>query len=385
MSDIHNDISNLEIEKRYGTLASKLREVYTKKRIPLRGVFELTPYCTLDCKMCYVHSSSGQYSGRVLVGDEWLQVMDEAIDMGMLYAVLTGGECLLHPDFRNIYQYLKSRGVFIDIFSNGTLLDEEYVSWLQVRRPHRIKISIYGSSPEEYEQVAGSADAFYKVDRALELLEKAQIAVDLSLTISKYNFKNLNHILKYLESKAYGRLAMDCEMSVPRDETGKTYADISLNFEEQWEVWSTFWRWKNKAAKKVRICEDDFGETEKILDEDTRKKYLSGGVPCTAGKSAFFISYDGQMQPCVQFPLIKTYPLSEGFTSSWRTVNQSVWEYERSEECKECQYLGTCRFCPGNYLLEKDHLGNLPCDKKMRMMPYVIRKIQEGHENEESI
>ena len=78
-------------------LSFKARE----KNLPLSGSFELTPLCNLDCKMCYVHLQKEQLRGAALLSAaQWQGLMAQAVDAGMLYAALTGGECLTHPGFR---------------------------------------------------------------------------------------------------------------------------------------------------------------------------------------------------------------------------------------------------------------------------------------------
>ena len=78
--------------------------------IPVSGVFELTPLCNLDCKMCYVHLNANQIGAdeRLLSVQEWKEIMRQAVDAGMMYATLTGGECLTYPGFRELYLYLVS-------------------------------------------------------------------------------------------------------------------------------------------------------------------------------------------------------------------------------------------------------------------------------------
>ncbi len=63
------------------------------KAVPIKGVFELTPYCNLDCKMCYVHLNPEQMQGcKLLSADEWENVMAQAVESGIVFATLTGGK-----------------------------------------------------------------------------------------------------------------------------------------------------------------------------------------------------------------------------------------------------------------------------------------------------
>lgn len=65
---------------------------------PISGSFELTPLCNLDCRMCYVHLTDPTVKERMLSGEQWIDLMRQAIDHGMMIALLTGGEAMTHPD-----------------------------------------------------------------------------------------------------------------------------------------------------------------------------------------------------------------------------------------------------------------------------------------------
>lgn len=233
MEALRQQIASQDVLKRYDGLYLALRREYTAKEMPLSGTFELTPHCTLDCRMCYVHKSAGYYERRVLTGAEWIMFVDNAVDAGMLYATLSGGECTLHADFRRIYKHLKDRGVFVSLLTNGTLLYEDLVSWLSTLPPRAVYISVYGNGPEQHEQVIGNGEAIYKVDRAFDLLQKASIPTYISITVSRYNHANFEDILTYAESKPCIRVRFDCDMQAPRAETRRTPDEFELTYEEQ--------------------------------------------------------------------------------------------------------------------------------------------------------
>ena len=124
--------------------------------VPRMGVFELTPLCNLDCKMCYVHLQKDQLRGAsLLTGEQWIGLMQEAIDAGMLSAQLSGGEAMMHPDFDEIYLFLYERGIRITVMTNGILLTDKRIAFFQKYRPAAIQITLYGGSDDAYERVTG--------------------------------------------------------------------------------------------------------------------------------------------------------------------------------------------------------------------------------------
>ena len=113
-------------------ISKRLWDKAGKERIPLTGTFELLPMCNLSCKMCYVRKSwkEVQEKGGLLSAEYWLKVADEAVEQGLLYLLLTGGEPFMHGEFKKIMRGMLERGVQVSINTNGTLIDDEMAAWL---------------------------------------------------------------------------------------------------------------------------------------------------------------------------------------------------------------------------------------------------------------
>ena len=142
--------------------------------IPIMGTFELTPICNMKCKMCYIQQelSCVNQKGGLKGLDFWKRIFDEAIEEGMLFCLLTGGEIFTYPYFKELYEYLCTKGIHIVLNTNATLLDEETVAWLAEHRPRRLNISLYGASADTYENLCKNRGGFERVLKAFELLNK---------------------------------------------------------------------------------------------------------------------------------------------------------------------------------------------------------------------
>ena len=127
-----------EIYKRYLNLRARMHgQVYS-------GGFELTPLCNFDCKMCYVHLTKGQMEreANLLTVQQWISIMGQAVDAGMMHADLTGGECLSYPGFKDVYLYLLSRGVAVSVLTNGQPITEEMADFFAQYPPSVIQITV---------------------------------------------------------------------------------------------------------------------------------------------------------------------------------------------------------------------------------------------------
>jgi len=112
-----------------------------KKFVPLYLKWEIIDKCNFSCPFCYI---AGHSSNKVVRFNDIKQHIKDFIDQGLLYCVLTGGEVLLHPDFCDIYTFLKEHGVIVEVYTNGSLINDEYIKLFKNLNPYKIEISIYG-------------------------------------------------------------------------------------------------------------------------------------------------------------------------------------------------------------------------------------------------
>ncbi len=168
-------------------------------RLPISGTFELTPRCNMNCAMCYIRMSPEEMRsrGRERTAAEWIALGKTCAELGMLFLLLTGGEPFLRPDFREIYTELKKLGLLISINTNGTLLNEETVSWLAENAPTKINVTVYGGSNETYHRLCGHPTGFDTMRRGVELLQEAGIFVNLNASFTNYNIEDMASIAAF--------------------------------------------------------------------------------------------------------------------------------------------------------------------------------------------
>ena len=126
---------------------SSLEQMMIKKakqqRVPITGSLELLPLCNMNCDMCYVRLSREEMErkGRIRSAGEWLDLASYMKKQGVLFLLLTGGEPLLYPEFKELYLRLLNMGFIITINSNGTLMDKAWADFFAGHRPRSINIT----------------------------------------------------------------------------------------------------------------------------------------------------------------------------------------------------------------------------------------------------
>src|SRR5208337_2328732 len=99
-----------------------LWEKMADRRRPLAFDLEVTARCNHDCRHCYINLPAGDAEARAaeLSLEEISSIAGEAVSMGAVLCLITGGEPLLREDFREIYLALKRLGLLVSVFTNAS-------------------------------------------------------------------------------------------------------------------------------------------------------------------------------------------------------------------------------------------------------------------------
>ena len=358
--------------------------LYTRaaqKQIPISGTFELLPVCNLDCKMCYVRKSMAEVKalGGLRSADEWIALGRKAVDAGMLFLLLTGGEPFLYPEFRRLYTALHGMGLAIDINSNGTLIDEEQVAWLRQLPPRHVKISLYGASAESYQALCGNADAFHRVLRAFRLLKDAGIAVYASITVTPHNFHELSDMLALCE--AHGVPVKATSYMFPPHRSNRAH------IHEQFRLSPA-----DAARATCRILRHDRGEEAflELARDYTDAAYdhfptacggACGHLTCRGGTCSFWVTWRGEMIPCAMMEFGRA-PVMDGmeFLDGWYGITDIAGRIATAPECNACPARKACYGCAASAYCETGSTNVRP-DYPCRMtQSYValMRKAAAG-------
>ena len=334
---------------RYGEFSQRFNQKVSSIRIPAAGSMELTFRCNLRCKHCYVsHGLSGIPGKQELTYSEIQRIIDEVVDEGCFWFLLTGGEPLIRRDFQDIYLYAKKKGLLVTLFTNGTMLTPNMADFLAEWRPFSVEITLYGHTQETYEKVTGIPGSHARCRRGIDLLLERGIPLKLKTMVMTLN----QHELWDMKAFAEG-LELDFRYD----------AIINPGIEEF------------ESPLSMRIPPEDFIQLEQVDDvrsqklfemfneragvrEESRKLYR-----CSAGVSGFHIDPYGKLSLCM-LERRPGYDLRNGsFHEGWNTSIPLLreQEYEAGFICTQCDLRLTCPQCPAISQLEnKDY--SIPVD-----------------------
>lgn len=133
---------------------------------------EICTFCNLKCKHCYNESSSQCH--ETMLFDDFKKVCHELLDIGVRKVQLIGGEPFCHKNIREMLEYAAEKFDFVEVFTNGILINEEWCKFFKDNNIH-VAMSIYSYNAEEHDKVTLHKGSHDKTVHSVELLKRYDI------------------------------------------------------------------------------------------------------------------------------------------------------------------------------------------------------------------
>ena len=284
-----------------------LRGLLTGERAyagPFFVLADITRRCNLTCLGCRYHSplvnlpAPGDQAVLDISFDLVDRLFEELAAMGTTVVSFLGeGEPMLHPRLQDLILRVKALGLHASLITNGTLLDEARIHSLIDSRLDLLRVSLWASSIEEYEQnyPGTNSDYFKKVVNGLKLLSilKAEKksnapAVHLHQPINKNNFQKIDAIVDLAHETGCNALSLS-----PFYSHQGRLDSYALSAEEEKSLGFSLTKMKkrlNSLSMKHNI-------------DETLLRYRIGEavwnkLPCYVGWFHARIKVDGTVLPC---------------------------------------------------------------------------------------
>lgn len=330
-----------------------LSQKIIRLRIPFSGGLEITSRCNLRCVHCYLCPATAPRPERPEIEKERVcAILDEVRDAGCLHLLITGGEPLLRPDFRDIYEHAKRIGMLVTVFSNGTLITEGLLELFADLPPCNFEISLYGATAEIYEAVTRVRGSFRACIRGIEGL--LGIGVDVSLktilmTINRHEFFEIERT-----ANAYGvRFRFDACL-FPRIDGNQTPLAFRVSADE--------------AVEREYSEQTRFFHARKFFDEHINDRVTEKLYGCGAGLVNFHIDSLGHLLPCIMARDFRYDLFAGSFLDGWNRVIPLFREQKTRADhaCIGCEAVAVCGRCPAFFRLENGD-DNVPSEYLCRI------------------
>jgi radical SAM protein with 4Fe4S-binding SPASM domain len=328
------------------------------KRRVMSFELELTARCNNDCRHCYINLPAGDRAAqkKELSLEQIERIAGQAVDLGALWCLITGGEPLLRRDFAEIYIMLRRKGLLVSVFTNACLLGAEHISLLKKYPPRDMEVTVYGVTRETYEKVTrkpGSYDAFR---RGLDQLLGAGIKVRLKAMALRSNVRELNAIAAFCRRHGKDYFRFDPLLHLRFDGDARRNAMILA---------------ERLTPQEIAVIEQADGERSSALEKNC-DQFIFPEIShrdcghlfhCGAGNSSFTVSPEGTFRLCSSlWHPDCVWDLRKGtLAEAWNVLVPRVRVMTSSgpeflQKCRSCNIVNLCLWCPAHAHLEHGRL-----------------------------
>lgn len=339
-------------------------------KTPRMASLAITAKCNLRCLYCSHFTSAGDVL-EDLPTEEWLNFFEEMGRCNVMNITLEGGEPFIRDDICEIIEGIVKNRMRYSILSNGTLLTDEIVEFMQ--KTHRcdyVQISIDGSTAEVHEKSRGKG-TFSKAVNAINLLKKNSIPVTVRVTVNHYNVSDLTNIARFLlEDLAIPDFSTNSAkfFGVCRENADK----IELTTEDQGIAMGSLLQLNHKYKGRINAQAGPLAEARMWMD--MYNKAVRGAInnnqilnahltSCGGVFKKIGIRADGVIVPCTLLPQIELGRINrDNLEEIWqnhpmlnelrkrREIDLSKFQF-----CKDCRFMPYCRGgCPGVAAMYED-------------------------------
>lgn len=187
--------------------ATRERHEKNGQHIPPFLIASVASQCNLRCAGCYARAGGGCSQSAAqddLTDAQWHRIFLEAADVGISFILLAGGEPLMRRDILDRAAQCKS--IIFPIFTNGTLLDDAYITLFDENR-HLIPVmSIEGN--ETATDLRRGTGVYGSILTAMDALAERKILFGASITVTRENMAAVtdSQFIQDLRTKGCGVL-----------------------------------------------------------------------------------------------------------------------------------------------------------------------------------
>jgi PqqA peptide cyclase len=291
-------------------------------------VAELTYRCPLRCAYC---SNPTHVEDRPpLATADWLRVLDEASELGVVQVHFTGGEPLLRDDLEPLVARAAELELYSNLITSGLPLTRERLAGLQAAGLCAVQLSFQAARPGPSAEIAG-VDAFEPKRQVAAWVRELDLPLTVNVVLHRGNLDEIGAIIALAE-----------ELGAERLELANTQY--------------LGWAYQNRAALMPSLAQLDAARAVVAAARERLRGRMEllfvlpdyhGDRPRTCmngwGERYIVVTPDGRAMPChaahilpLAFPDLRTQSLGVAWRDSEAFQKYRGTDYLR-EPCRSCE------------------------------------------------
>ena len=344
-------------------------------------MFELTYNCSEQCIHCYnpgATRNDSEVSHRAdreeLDLDDYKHIIDDLCEHGLVKVCLSGGDPFSKPIVWDIIDYLYQKEIAFDIFTNGQRIVDK-VERLANYFPRLVGVSIYSGVAEDHDAITRVKGSWERSMKVVEQLAALAVPMNLKCCIMQPNLHSYYMVADL--AKKYG---------------AEPQFEININDSIDGDL----------CARQLRLTEE---QLQVVLSDRNNSLYVGHEAAnhlgeyrdmksgaCEAGRTAYCITPEGNIQPCCAFPLsfgsLKRNSISDILTNNEPLQKWQKHTLQQFIECGRYEYCNFCNLCAGNGQMEHGdwRMPSENCCYMAKIRFNLAQKIKDGfdplHDND---
>lgn len=155
---------------------------------------ELTHACPLHCGYCSNPLELTRRSHE-LTTEQWMDVMRQAGELGVVHTHLSGGEPLLRRDLERIVTAAEAAGIYTQLVTSGVGLDQARLDALACAGLRSVQLSVQHADPRVSDRIGGRR-SFAEKERAARLVRAAGLPLGLNVVLHRENLDAVDALIE---------------------------------------------------------------------------------------------------------------------------------------------------------------------------------------------
>jgi len=171
---------------------------------PRALIAEITHRCPLHCVYCS-NPLEMQRRADELATSDWISILQQAAEMGILQLHLTGGEPLARTDLTELVGAARAAQLYSNLITSGVGLEERRLDELIAAGLDHIQLSFQDAEEGPANEFAGTRSHALKL-RIAQMIRKRPVAFTVNLVVHRRNLDRLEDMIAFAEETGARRL-----------------------------------------------------------------------------------------------------------------------------------------------------------------------------------
>lgn len=306
--------------------------------LPNSVCWEITDYCPLDCRHCYLPKKNNNVVSR----EDIEKVLNDIKHMGAYQVQLTGGEALTHPEFSYIIKRLTDMKLFVSVSTSGFYSNNEIWKALENLKSNTrnlIRVSLDGNQ-NTHNYIRRNKKAYSTAIKFIEKAVKLGLNCQVGTCLIEQRADELEDMIKLVK----GLGVQDIEIGRISEQGN---AEVN-NIKTQWPE-STYQEFLKDMKKKY---ETKYFKVRQVCDLGRRN--------CGAGYMSCRIKPNLDVTPCPMIEITMGNLKEESIDNVMKRASKSYFLLETPQEkfCSKCERKEDCKDCSAKGYNNKDRVEN---------------------------